>query len=285
MSVIPCKQDTDLNRLVDEYSEILKLQAHSLGAHGLTEEQFYRSGVFRGAIERVRGQFAAEMNSKREFVRDILNYMQDHGYIAEWEPAPGENHHGYTVKLPSGRVSEIELKGCLDGHNTTIFERPPNAQEFVIWSLCQNAAADPRLNVWSGLHTRLSADMMTRHQIVDGLIVWDMVCGTVGRPCPKINEASERTTSVGHYFVPPPCIYVFPIALPDSISNPISVAQELSEVQLLSAFQKCFGGRNEEVNHVDFELVDDGAKPKRKTRVRRNGVIVKESKLTVIRRV
>ena len=284
MSVIPCKQDPDLNVLVDEYSEVLKTHAHTLGAHGLTEEQFYRSGVFRGAIERIRGQFSAEMNSKREFVRDVLNYMQDQGYVAEWEPAPGDTRHEYVVKLPSGRNCVIELKGCLDGNNTTIFERPLEAQEFIIWSLCQNAAADPRLNVWSGLHTRLSADMISRHQQVDGLLVWDMVCGTVGRRCPKVNAAPERTTVVAHYAVPPPCIYIFPKALPNQNGSKVSIAQECNDVQLLSAFHRCFGGRDEEVNYVDFELKDQDGETKRLTRVRRNGETVKESKLTAIRR-
>ena len=40
--------------------------------------------------------------------------------------------------LKTGRVSVVELKGCLDGNNTTIFERPANAQEFIIWSVCTN---------------------------------------------------------------------------------------------------------------------------------------------------
>ena len=32
-------------------------------------------------------------------------------------------------------VSAIELKGCLDGNNTDIFERPTHVQEFVMWSV------------------------------------------------------------------------------------------------------------------------------------------------------
>jgi len=60
--------------------KFLKTDAHQLSAHGLNEQQFYNSGVFRGAIERIRGQFSATMRDKREFCRHVLNYMQDQGF-------------------------------------------------------------------------------------------------------------------------------------------------------------------------------------------------------------
>ena len=77
MSVIPCSQNEDLRKLIESYAEALKVEAHKLGSHGLNEADFYNSGLFRGAIERIRGQFSATMREKREFARDILNYMQD----------------------------------------------------------------------------------------------------------------------------------------------------------------------------------------------------------------
>lgn len=184
MSVIPCQQNEELQQLIVDYVEALKTEAHKIGAHGLSEEEFYNSGLFRGAIERTRGQFSATMRGKREFARDVLNFMQDGGFIQEWEPAGEANRHDYVVRLKTGRVCVIELKGCLDGNNTNIFDRPPHAQEFLIWSVCTNPGADPRLNAWSGIHTRLSAEIISRQQRVDGVIIWDMVCGTVGRPCP-----------------------------------------------------------------------------------------------------
>lgn len=284
MSVIPCQQDQSLSMMVDQYAEALKTQAHTLGNHGLSEEQFYGAGVFRGAIERIRGQFSAETAGKREFVRDILNHIQDCGLIAEWEPSAGDNRHEYVVKLPTGKLSVIELKGCLDGNNTTIFERPPYADEFFIWSLCQNAAADPRLNVWSGLHTRLSPEMLVRKQSIDGVIVWDMVCGTVGRPCPKLAATPTRTTRVAHYTVPPPCIYVLPKILPQLPESPSSTAQSLADVEFLRAFQLCFGGDEAEVNYVDLDIGEHEGSLRRRTRVRRGGTVVKESNLTIIRR-
>lgn len=86
-----------------------------LGDHGLSEREFYDSGLFRGAIERIRGQFSATMREKREFVKHSLNHMQDTGFIKEWASTGQANRHDYTVYLNSGKTAVIELKGCLDG--------------------------------------------------------------------------------------------------------------------------------------------------------------------------
>lgn len=284
MSVIPCEKNDELRRKIDEFAEVLRNEAHTLGRHGLDELEFYNSGLFRGAIERLRGQFSATMRPKREFVRDVLNYMQDQEYIQDWVSAGEANRHDYTVQLNSGRTAVIELKGCLDGNNTNIFERPANAHEFIIWSVCSNPSADPRHNAWSGIHVRLSAEIISRAQQVDGLLVWDMVCGTVGRPCPKVAADSDRVTEVAHYKLPPPCIYVFPATIPAPRNNPHPAAQNLNDVEILTAFHNCFGGRPEEVNFVDFEVGYDGADTVRKTTIRRNNEVVHTTRPTAIRR-
>jgi hypothetical protein len=285
MSVIPCAQNKNLRKLIEEFSEVLKTDAHKLGTHELGENDFYNSGLFRGAIERVRGQFSATMGSKREFARHILNYMEDQKFISGWESSGEKNRHDYTVRLPGGRVAVIELKGCMDGNNTVIYERPPHAQEFIVWSLCTNTGGNPKLNAWSGIHTRIGADMLGRGQRVDGVIIWDMMCGTVGRPCPKLQNAPERVTLVSHYRLPPPCIYIFPATIASARNNPKPVAQALDEVHLLKAFHECFGGRSDELNYVDFEVEYRGNDLVRTTRIRRAGAIARESKPTPIQRV
>jgi hypothetical protein len=284
MTTIPCEQNADLRKKIEAFSEALKTQAHMLGDHGLDEAEFYNSGLFRGAIERIRGQFSATMREKREFVSHILNYMKDKGYIANWDSAGENNRHDYSVSLKSGKVAVIELKGCLDGNNTNIFERPPHANEFVLWSVCTNPGADPRHNVWSGIHTRLSAEIISRSQRVDGLIVWDMVCGTIGRPCPKALANEERLNEVGPYRLPPPCIYLFPATIPAPRNNPNPKVQSLDAVELLSAFNTCFGGQADEVNTVDFDVENRGADMLRTTRISRKGVVIQESGATAIRR-
>lgn len=284
MSVIPCAQNAELKQKIEAYAEELKVEAHRIGSHGLNEAEFYNSGLFRGAIERIRGQFSATMRDKRVFVQHVLNHMQDGGHIQEWDSAGESNRHDYTVRLNSGRIGVIELKGCLDGNNTNIFERPPQAHEFVIWSVCTNHGADPRHNVWSGIHTRLSAEVISRQQRVDGMIVWDMVCGTVGRPCPKLTAAPERVTTVGPYMLPPPCIYVFPATIPSPRNNPAPAAQLLADVQLLTAFHNCFGGQPKEVNFVDFQVEHRGAETVRFTSIRRANAVQQASNATAIRR-
>jgi len=53
-----------------------------------------------------------------------------------------------------------------------------------------------RVNVGSGVHTRLGAEVISRGQRVDGLIVWDMLCGTAARPCPKLEVDETRGTAI-----------------------------------------------------------------------------------------
>lgn len=284
MTVIPCDKNAALRKQIEDYAEVLKTEAHKLGNHGLDEKEFYESGLFRGAIERLRGQFSATMREKREFVQHILNHMEDRKFIAGWESAGEANRHDYSVALNSGRIGIIELKGCLDGNNTNIFERPPQANEFIIWSVCSNPAADPQHNIWSGIHTRLSAEIVSRSQVVDGLIFWDFVCGTIGRPCPKLIADSSRVTKLGSYSLPPPCIYLFPGTVPSPRNNPEPPVQKLRNVELLEAFHKCFAGYNEEVYEVTFEVAHHGNETVRKTKIIRDGVVQRSSGPTAIRR-
>lgn len=283
MSVIPCQKNAKLLQTIEEYVEALKTEAHKLGSHGLPEDEFYRS-VFRGAIERTRGQFSATMGPKREFARDVLNHLQDCKLIQTWESSGGKNRHDYVVVMPSGRVVAVELKGCLDGNNTTIFKRPANAQEFVIWSVCTNPSSDPRLNAWSGIHTRLGAEITHSQARVDGVIIWDMSCGTLARLCPKLEATPDRITEVGPFTLPPPCLYVLPGTVPMPRNNPHATAQSLDEVQFLKALHTGFQGQDDEVSYVDFSVRHEEADTERKTTIRRAGFIVAESEFTPLRR-
>lgn len=281
---VPCERDEQLRKRIVDFSEILKTEAHRLGYHGLDEREFYQSGLFRGAIERIRGQFSASMSEKREFVRHILNYMQDQRAIIAWESAGAANRHDYVVELPSGKKAGVELKGCLDGNNTNINARPPHVQEFIVWSVCSNPGADPRHNVWSGIHTRFSADIIDRSQVIDGLIVWDWICGTIGRSCPKVNIDGAPMTTVGPYKLPPPCIYMFPGTVPSPRNNPSPRAQALSQVEILQAFQATFGGHDKHLNFVDFDVAYQGVETVRRTTISRNGTIVQQSQMSPIKR-
>lgn len=284
MSIIPCKQNAELRSKIEDLAETLKSEAHKLGTHGLDENDFYNSGLFRGAIERIRGQFSATMREKRDFVSRVLNHMQDHNFIQHWSSAGEANRHDYSIVMNSGRTGIIELKGCLDGNNTNIFERPAHANEFVIWSVCTNTGADPRRNAWSGIHTRLSAEIISRQQQVDGVLIWDMACGTIGRPCPKLDNDATRVTELGQFVLPPPCIYLMPATVPSVRNNPNPAPQNIQDVELLRAFHNCFQGQDSELNQVSFSVQYKNSEVIRKTTVMRNSAIVHQSDYTPIRR-
>lgn len=284
MSIVPCQRNDKLKKLIEEYAEVLKKDAHNLGNHGLTEEEFYDSGLFRGAIERIRGQFSASMTDKREFVSAVLDDLKSVGFIKDWDPTGTRNRHDYSLSLPNGKVVAIELKGCLDGNNTNIFERPPNAEEFIVWSVCTNPGADPQHNVWSGLHTRLGAEIISKNQVIDGVVVWDMVCGTVGRPCPKLNAAPNRVNELGKYHLPPPCLYAFPATVPSPRNNPEPRIRSVDQVEFLKALSTRFGSNDTEHFSVGFQVRHDGNELLRKTTVTQDKRTQRESEFTALQR-
>jgi hypothetical protein len=282
--VVFCELRSDTKSRIEQYAEDIARAAFGLGSHGLTRSEFDNANLFGAAIERLRGQQAASMATKRRFVDSVLTRMLDRGDIAEYGFVGGGERHDYEVRLAGNRLAAIEAKGCLDGNNTNIFERPPSADEFAIWSLCQNPGADPRHNVWSGVHTRLTAEIMHRHQLVDGLIVWDMVCGTAGRPCPKTDSAPERATTLGATSVPPPCIYLFPRTLPDPRNNPCPECWRLDERPFLSALARAFGCRDDDVVEVSVEARMNQNDVERRTALRRAGTTVRTSGWTALKR-
>ena len=216
-------------------------------------------------------------------MQHVLNHMQDEGAIGEWVHTGGTSRHDYEVELGSGRTAAIELKGCMDGNNTLIFERPSNAYEFIIWSLCTNTGADPRRNAWSGIHTRLSAEIISKEVQVNGVVIWDMVCGTMGRPCPKIAH-QDRRTDAGPFSLPPPCLYLFPATVPSPRNNPSPPPQKLEEVEIMQAFYNGFRCQPEELNYVSFNVAYRGTDTVRTTQIVRGGVVQEESTPTPIRR-
>jgi len=274
-SVIPCQLSPETRKCIEDFAEALAKQAHAIGNHGLDKTEFDRAGLLRAAIERLRGQQAASMEEKRAFIAAKLDAMQAHGAIGQWKFSGAADRHDYEVRMPDGRVCVLEAKGCLDGNNTNIFERPPHADEFFIWSLCQNPGADPRHNVWSGIHTRLSAETIHRRVQVDGLIVWDILCGSAGRPCPKL------TNGIGG---PPPCMYLFPRHVSDPRNNPCPTPREAGELSFISALLNVFGHDNANLHQVRVESKYEGNALMRRTTILRNGKNQRQSRWTELRR-
>jgi hypothetical protein len=283
--IILCELLPETRDRIEAFAEDLKRHAPQVGTHGLTEQEFWDSGIFRSAIERLRGTQAASTSEKREFVRSVLDHLQTNGEIRRWEFSGSGERHDYDIEMSDGTRCVVEAKGCLDGNNTNIFQRPPQADEFLIWSLCQNPGSDPRHNAWSGIHTRLGAEIIHRKQKVDGLIIWDMVCGTRGRPCPKLNADPTRgTTLPDGKRLPPPCLYLFPRSIPDPRNNPTPACWRLEEVKLLHALWRAFRGNDSDVVEVRIEARMEGPNLQRRTRFLRDGVEFYASDWTTLRR-
>lgn len=283
-NVIPCELYPNTSELIDQYVDSLEEIAPSIGDHGLTDQQFWDSGIFHAAIERLRGRQAASMKEKRRFIAEILNYMKRSGTLSDWSFTGAGERHDYEVVMPDNRLCVIETKGCLDGNNTNIFVRPANADEFVIWSLCQNPGSDPDKNAWSGIHTRLTVEVIHRREIVDGVIIWDMLCNTAGRPCPKIFADPSRITDISGRIVPPPCIYLLPRQVPDARNNPSPPTHDLHNVSFLQALYDTFQGRETDVTSVEVEIDMSGAEIRRRSRFIRAGTTIAESRWVKIGR-
>ncbi len=282
--IIPCVLSDETRRLIDAYAEALKNQAHRIGDHGLSEEEFWASGLFRGAIERLRGQQAASMAQKRKFIESVLEYLKQNKRIESWKFRGTGERHDYEVHI-NDRICVFEAKGCLDGNNTNIFERPENAYEFILWSLCQNPGADPRHNAWSGIHTRLSAEIVHNKKRVDGLIIWDMLCGTKGRTCPKLSQSRARVTNIGGGFhVPPPCLYLFPRTVPEVRNNSHPKVWKIEEVTFLKVLYDTFSCQPDDVVEVSIEVRQNVNYIERRTIFTRNGKQVDSSDWTKIKR-
>lgn len=270
--------------LIREYAEALKAHAVDFRPEGMSEEEFYQTGMFHGAIERLRGQQSASMQQKRDFMASILDFLSTNGAISGWSFTGGADRFDYNIDTVDGKTVVIESKGCLDGNNTNIYQRPPNADEFYIWSLCQNAGSDPRKNAWSGLHTRLSAEIVHRGERVDGVIIWDMLCGTTARPCPKLQANRSRTTIIGTMRVPPPCVFLLPRSLPDPRNNPDPAPWALSDLSFASSLCSTFNSSEEETTQVHIGVRMQGVDVQRQTKYIRGVTEVASSKWTTIRR-
>ncbi len=282
--IIPCEQRPDWARVVNDYALALREAAHTIGTHGFDKEAFDKSGLFRSAVERIRGQQAATTSKKYAFIEAILKILKEEERISEYSYAGGSERHDYEVTCNNGRICCIEAKGCLDGNNTNIYVRPQNADEFVIWSLCQNPGADPRNNAWSGIHTRLSAEIIARRELVDGLIIWDMLCGTPARPCPKLAATPKRSNAVGEHLAPPPCIYLFPRTVPDPRNNPKPPSRTVKELTFIEVLAAKFQTLPTEIVSVGIEARMNGATVERKTTISSDGQIMDETGWTPVRR-
>lgn len=225
--------------------------------------------VLRAAVESMRGTASATTSSKRRFVEAVLVYGTDRGVFAEWEHLGSEGRNDYRVVLPDGRQVGVEAKGCPDGNNTTIWDRPAWADEFVVWCLCADSLAhEPGEGVWSGVATRLLPKVTAERQVVDAMVFWDGRCGSDKRKCPKaygvIGTLRQRATDIlaqtdgPEGWLPPPCVYLFPRTLANVRTNRRPPLHDRTTCRFADAMLSLFNVPEDErdgyVHHASIEV-------------------------------
>jgi hypothetical protein len=277
--VIPCCVSPSYEKQVDWLASRLFDLAHSQFPH-MSRDEFARSGLFEGTIEKLRGRNVATTGHKTTFVEAILSYLQEQKLIQSWAGSGGKERSDYRVWV-NGIATALEAKGCLDGNSATIYDRPDDVSSLVLWSLCQNAASSPPHSIWSGLHTRLSANIIATHRPVDGLLMLDPLCNCAARPCPKM--AAGQGLQILSWHLPSPCIYLLPGTAP-SLENPSPPPNRLADVPFLAAIAAAFSLAEKDVYRVEINVRQDGASLARQTRILQDDRLIRESDWTKLRR-
>ena len=97
--IIPCCLHPETVERVRTYSKALVDAAARIGGHGMTEDEFWDSGLFYSAIERLRGSRAASTSVKKRFVQQVLALLQGQGLIAGWKSAETTDRHDFEVRV------------------------------------------------------------------------------------------------------------------------------------------------------------------------------------------
>lgn len=248
---LPCRHPNLANQVgavVSMLEAIPQDAPELLQAHGVAESTY--PDMLRAAVERMRGKGAATPTAKRRFIEAVLEYGRQQGVIRSWEFTAGGGRNDYKVVMPSGMQIAIEAKGGPDGNNTTIWDRPGWADQFVIWHQSPDSLVNqPGRNMWAGISTRLMPHIASTGKVVDAVIFWDGRCGSESRRCPKqygIEGIGLRTRATdipgqdGREWLPPPCIYLMPRTVPRAGTNERPASHTLATMPFAKALLDLF---------------------------------------------
>lgn len=228
-----------LKNLPREFPEIL--EQYEIDAYDY-------EAAFHSAVQSIRGTFAATISIKKRFYSAVLDRMKETEQIVDWEFIGTGRSQDYRVVLPGEYVVGIEAKGCPDGNNIRIWQRPTWAREFIIWSQCPDSLQHhPGRGVASGI-SRLFRKAVLENQGVDAFVFFDGRCGSDIRRCPKgygiEGELRSKATKIagqdGKDWIPPPCIYLFPSTIAHPISNPKPEVHNTTSCRFAAAMLSAF---------------------------------------------
>lgn len=240
----------------------------------------YREGlVFRSAIESIRGSFIASSRTSREgLVADILENLVRQERITDYESSGGSARYDFTVVL--GRDPEtfaaLEVKGG-EGNSINISERPRWAKEFVVWCHLDGAIVNQPSHGARAIVNRLTNELVRRRKHVDALILKDLLCGTITRPCPKY---PGKEANIG--LLAAPDFLLFPCRVP-TINDPSPPVHTIEELTLPKAILSLFGVALEDYSkhlwevHVRLVSLPNG-RVRREVEIWHQGQVVEHSK-------
>jgi hypothetical protein len=220
-------------------------------------EDLARTGVpagewqpfLRAAVESLRGSWAASTTDKYRFIAEVLKFGATRKAWKSWAPVGTAGRNDFRVELNDGTLISIEAKGCPDGNNTNIWDRPGWADEFFVWCQCpESLRHHPGTGAWAGIANRLLPKVAAERTVVDGFIFWDGRCGSKLRPCPKgygVDGLRSAATDIPGQsgredWVPPPCIFMMPKSPPHVSNNRVPAVHNIASLKFAAALLDVF---------------------------------------------
>lgn len=284
MSILPCTHDQaalkQINPAIDLLRNLDNRHPDVLQGAGVAPEDYHPKRIFRSAVETIRGSFiASSLTQRHQMVADVLTRLVERRKIASFEPTRKATRHDFTIILTERpRVAAaLDVKGG-EGNSITITERPPWAQEFVMWCHLDGSIINqPSQGVHSIIVNRLANDLMRRGKVVDAIFFKDQLCGSPLRRCPKYRGNVENDRIA-------PDIFLMPLERPTP-QQPSPRTHSLESLYLPGMVLDILGvtshNRPRHIWSVEIHLVsvEKGGKQvyMRRTRILHGGAVVEES--------
>ncbi len=267
MPILPCAHDPDAIRQIDSTKTLLremdKRYPDVLLAEGVRPVDYHAKLVFRSAVESIRGTYiASSQPARHKMVADVLERLCGTGKISGFKTMGSKKRYDFVVEFSSKPkvCAALEVKGG-EGNSINISDRPPWAEEFVLWCHLDGAIVNqPTHGIGQIIFNRVTKELVERKKLADAILVKDAICGTPLRPCPKYAETVALENIA-------PDVYLLPQSVPTA-SDPRPPVHTQKNLRLPFLILGSFGIRGnalqEHVYDVNVELVPrDGRKGKR----------------------